>query len=644
MTTATPPRRSELDAPAKPALNGHSQPPAASPKRRKRKVWPAVAVAGVLLAGGAGGAAYYLGRSTAEAGANRATFAVARGPLVVSVAESGTIQSAQQEIIKSEIEGTTTLLTLIPEGQRVQKGDLLARLDVSQFQDEKIDREIAVQNAEANSLRAKENLAVVQNQAKADVAQADLDSKFAVQDLTKYEEGDYPKQLKEAQNKITIAEEEAQRAAEKYNGSLQLSKQDFVSGTELKADELAKNKSDLDLQLAKAELSLLQKFDHDRQVTELRSNVEQKGLALERAQRKASSDVVQAEVDLRAKDSELRRQKDKLQRTLDQISHAEIRAPRAGLVVYATSAKSGGWRGDQQPLAEGQQVRERQELIYLPTATDMLADIKIHESSLEKVRLGMPVRVSVDALPGKTYWGTVDKIAPLPDAGSMWMNPDLKLFPTQVKITGNGEEMRTGMSCRAEVIVENFDEATYVPVQSVVRVNGQPTAFVALADGKTEQRPVEVGLDNNQMVVINSGLKPGEQVLLTPPLEGTGSVTTLKAGDIPQEQKDKAQDAKDNPSGKAMTKNAPANGAAQQGGQGGQGGQQAGGGNAAMGKAFGELRTKASEDEMTKLRELGQGDDKSAAMKYGMELMKKYDIKMPAAGGSGGGRPQGGGQ
>ena len=536
----------------------------------------------MLLVGGAGGAAYYLGRTAAEAGANRATFAVAHGPLVVSVAESGTIQSAQQEIIKSEIEGTTTLLTLIPEGQRVQKGDLLARLDVSQFQDEKIDREIAVQNADANSLRAKENLAVVQNQAKADVAQADLDSKFAVQDLIKYEEGDYPKQLKEAQNKITIAEEEAQRAAEKYNGSLQLSKQDFVSGTELKADELAKNKSDLDLQLAQAELSLLQKFDHDRQVTELRSNVEQKSLALERAQRKASSDVVQAEVDLRAKDSELRRQKDKLQRTLDQISHAEIRAPRAGLVVYATSAKSGGWRGDQQPLAEGQQVRERQELIYLPTATDMLADIKIHESSLEKVRLGMPVRVTVDALPGKTYWGTVDKIAPLPDAGSMWMNPDLKLFPTQVKITGNGEEMRTGMSCRAEVIVENFDEATYVPVQSVVRVNGQPTAFVALADGKTEQRPVEVGLDNNQMVVIQSGLKPGEQVLLTPPLEGTGSVTTLKAGDIPQDQKDKVADAKDNPSGKDAAAKGPAAGAQQ-------GAQQ--GGNAAMGKAFGELRS-----------------------------------------------------
>ena len=626
MTTATPPRRIETNG--HPSANGHARPKPPIPKRRRRGgLWAAIASVVMVMAAGAGGA-YYYGRTTAEAGAGRATFAVARGPLVVSVAESGTIQSAQQEIIKSEIEGTTTLLTLIPEGQRVKEGDLLARLDVSQFQDEKIDREIAVQNADANNIRAQENLAVVNNQAVADKSQALLDKDFAEADLHKYEEGDYPKQLLEAQNKITIADEEFQRAREKYDGSLKLSKQDFISATELQADALAKNKADLDLQLATEELRLLKEYDHDRQLKELRSNVEQKTMALERAQRKAKSDVVQAEVDLRAKESELRRQKDKLQRTNDQIGRAELRAPRDGLVVYATSAKSGGWRGNQEPLAEGQQVRERQELIYLPTATDMIAEVKIHESSLDKVRLGMPVRVTVDALPGKTYWGTVEKIAPLPDAGSMWMNPDLKLFTTQVRISGNGEEMRTGMSCRAEIIVENFDEATYVPVQSVVRVNGQPTAFVAKADGGVEQRPVEVGLDNNQMVVVKSGLTPGEPVLLTPPLEHTGSVTSLKASDVPQEQKDKAAQAKENPSGKAIADTAKPEARGQ-----GAGGGAAGG---AMGKAFADLKAKASEEEMTKLSDLGKAGDRAATMKYAQELMKKYDIKMSGGGQEGG--------
>ena len=648
MTTATPPRRPELDSPPT-AVNGHAR-PAPSKAARRRKLWPAVTAVAVLLAAGTAGGIYYANQADAAASiAGRATYTVARGPLLVSVTESGTIQSAQQEIIKNEIEGTTSLLTLIPEGARVKQGDLLARLDVSQFQDEKIDREIAVQNAEANLVRAQENLAVVENQAEADKAQAKLDYEFSQQDLRKYEEGDYPKQLEEAENTITIAKEESKRAKDKYDGSLRLSQQSFISKSELEADELAMQKAGLDLQLAERTKKLLIDYDHDRQMKTLESNVDQTRLALERATRKATSDVVQAKVDLSAKESELRRQRDKLQRTNDQLARAEIRAPRDGLVVYATSAKSGGYRGDQQPLAEGQQVRERQELIYLPTATDMIAETKIHESSLEKIRLGMPVRVTIDALPGKVYWGTVEKIAPLPDANSMWMNPDLKVYSTTVKISGNGDELRTGMSCRAEIIVENLDDATYVPVQSVVRVNGQPTAFVVKPEtGEAEARPVEVGLDNNQMVVIKSGLEKGEKVLLTPPLESTGSVTTLKADDIPPEQKAKAVEAKDNPSAKSMVRPGgeadPASGG--QGGAGGGQGGAGGGTSPAMQKAYGDLRAKATEEEMTKLRELGQGGDRAAAVAYSRELMKKYGIEAPPSGGkaAGGDAPQGGGR
>jgi uncharacterized membrane protein len=52
----------------------------------------------------------------------------------------------------------------------------------------------------------------------------------------------------------------------------------------------------------------------------------------------------------------------------------------------------------------------------------------------------------------------------------------------------------------------------------VVRVNGQATAFVRTPAG-AEARPVRVGLDNNRMVRILDGLKPGERVLLAPPLD-----------------------------------------------------------------------------------------------------------------------------
>jgi len=52
------------------------------------------------------------------------TFVVKQGPLRINIVESGTIKAREQVIIKSQVEGRTTILSLIPEGTLVKKGDL----------------------------------------------------------------------------------------------------------------------------------------------------------------------------------------------------------------------------------------------------------------------------------------------------------------------------------------------------------------------------------------------------------------------------------------------------------------------------------------------------------------------------------------
>jgi FkbH-like protein len=148
--------------------------------------------------------------------------------------------------------------------------------------------------------------------------------------------------------------------------------------------------------------------------------------------------------------------------------------------LLATSAQSGGPPGRRsvQPLEEGQEVRERQELIHLPTTTAAKVEAAIPEASLDKVRPGLPVRVTVDAIPGEILLGKVAKIALLPDAQSAWLNPDLKVYSTDIHLENRNRAIRAGMSCKAEIIVEQYPEATYVPVQPVLRVNGQPTVYV----------------------------------------------------------------------------------------------------------------------------------------------------------------------
>ena len=652
MSLTTSPREGLLTEPrggTNGFANGKHRP--ARSARPQRSLFPWIVALVVLLAAG-GAVAWYLLNARAASGAGQGlTFEVASGPMVVSVTESGTIKAAEQEVLRAEVEGRTTIITLVPEGSLVKKGDLLVELDISAMEDERLEDTIEVQNAEAEFIRAREDLEVAKNQALADVAQAKLDYQFAIEDLDKYKLGEYPNLETEAKSKIEIAKEELTRAEEKHRGSQELFEQEFISRTELQADELALNKAKLELMLADQALKLLQDWEYKRQIAQLESDVEQMRLALERAERKASADVVQAEAELKARQSQLEREKDQLERVTAQIAKAKIYAPRDGLVVYATSAQGGGFRGNQEPLQEGQEVRERQELIYLPTATQMIAEIKIHESSLEKVRLDMPVRITVDALPGKSYRGKVTKIAPLPDANSMWMNPDLKVYNTVITVTGNGEELRTGMSCRAEIIVENYDETVYVPVQSIVRVSGVPTAFVVGDDGVARQREVEIGQDNNRMVVIKSGLEPGEKVLLAPPLGDTGTVETLRPEELTEEEKQQAEEAKDNPGVEPAPDGAvPMEGGAPGQGMmpGGQNGQAMQGGQnpAAEGamRAMSQLREKATPEEQAKLREFFQNQDMAGGQAYLKELGEKYGIDTSAMSGMGGGgrRPAGG--
>lgn len=496
---------------------------------RRRLAWGGAAGAVVVIVG-----TFALTRAVGSETSRGAqpTFHVRQGPLTISVVETGTIKSQEQISLKSEVEGQTTLIYLIPEGTPVKAGELLVELDASRLQDDLTQQQISVDNAEASSIRARENLAVVKNQAESDIAKAELDYLFAQEDVKQYVDGLYPKELMEAESNISLAEEELKRAAEKLNWSERLYAEKYISLTELESDRLSENRAKLNHKLAVASLELLQNYTSKRKLAELNSNVEQMEMALARVRLKAGADIVQAEASHKAAETEKRQQRLKFEKYQNQIDKTKILAPRDGLVVYATSVQTGGRRWSQEPLQEGQVVRERQELIYLPSAESMMAEVQIHESSLEKVRVGLPVRVTADALPGKMFTGKVVSIAPLPDAASAFMNPDLKVFPTRIFLDGVNSELRTGMSCRAEIIVEQHPNALYVPVQAVIRVRNEPTVYVRGTSNRFEPRPVQIGLDNNSMVQVLAGLQPGQEVLLTPPLEAKSESVELAVGDI----------------------------------------------------------------------------------------------------------------
>jgi len=150
------------------------------------------------------------------------TFVAKRGPLTISVLESGTISPQEQIILRNEVEGRTTIVSLVPDGSKVKKGDLLVELDASTLKDLIIDQDIMVKRAEAAYIGAVESLAVTENQAKSDIDVARLTLKFARQDLQQYVDGLYPKDVNELTAKIRLSEEDLKRAEDVNDWSKKL--------------------------------------------------------------------------------------------------------------------------------------------------------------------------------------------------------------------------------------------------------------------------------------------------------------------------------------------------------------------------------------------------------------------------------------
>ena len=486
---------------------------------RRRLVITLVVLAGIAVV-------WLIAHSVLTAGrqdnGDQPIYTVKRGPLTINITESGTIKNRDQVKVKNEVEGRTTILWIIPEGTRVKKDDLLVQLDDSDLRDRKTQQEATVLSAEASFIGARENLAVTESQTKSNIAEAELDLEFAKLDYEKYFEGEYHQEIQKLQNEETLAKEELNRARDKLKWSETLQAEGYITDSELQADKLAVTRNELDLQLTERKLDVFNTYSHPRNIKQLKSDVTQATEALERVKGQARADMVQAEAQFRAKESEYERQKTTLEKTIDQLAKCRITAPVSGMAVYSTTGQ-GNWRGNAEPLQDGQEVRERQELIYLPTTSSMMAEVKIHESSLKKVKVGMPVRITCDALPGRFLAGRVGKIGLLPDAQMIWLNPDLTVYTTEIYLDGDGSDIQPGMSCSAEVIVAEYDNVIYVPSQCVLRVQGDPTVYLPGPKGP-QPRKVELGLDNNRMVRIISGLEPGEQVLLAPPLSASSVV------------------------------------------------------------------------------------------------------------------------
>ncbi|RMH02567.1 MAG: HlyD family efflux transporter periplasmic adaptor subunit [Planctomycetota bacterium] len=498
--------------------------------RRRRSPLPLILVllaAGAALAWGVGPGAWF----AAEEAAIQAGAPVRRGPLDITVVQRGNLAAKNSVVLRSEIEGRTTILFLEPEGTFVEAGQVVAELDASALEDRLVAQDIAVQNAQAAYTKAVQDRTIQISQNDSDIARAEQDLEFARLERTKYLEGDWPQQLKKAEEDIILAEEELAQARQTWEWSKKLYDKGFYTRTQLDRDELTMNRSQVNVERARRAKELLEQFDDPKRRKELNAAVVEAERELERVKLQAAARLVDHDTAVRTAEARLALEKEKMEKLQRQVEAATIRAPISGMLVYGRT--EGGRMGGGEPIQEGTEVRERQEIATIPREAGMIVEASLHESVLKMVEVGQDCLIRVDALPDQTFHGKVEFVALLPDRQSWWANPNQRLFKTQISIADGSPEMRPGMSCSVEILVDRLEDVLYVPVQSIFVVGGKTVVFVVGPNGEPEPREVEVGPASEKWASIVAGVEEGERVLLSAP-PGFRAEAPNTAGDGPE--------------------------------------------------------------------------------------------------------------
>ncbi len=448
----------------------------AAPSRGTGSRWlarglAATLAAGVLIAAYFGVAGTLAGKS----GGSMLTHVVKRGEMLVTITDDGTLESAHNIDIRCEVAGGTSILWIVEDGKEVQQGELLARLDSAQIEDQVNAQKITYEKARAAKIQSEKNLAV---------------AKLAVQE---YLEGTYRQESQTLDAQITIAMENLRSAENTLLYTQRMFRKGYASPLQREAQEFAVQRAKLDLETAKTAKDVLDRFTKAKTMEDLQSQ-------LATAEAQAASDQAAFELE-----------EARLMRLETQLSKCEIKAPRAGMVVYANQSSGSRFGSSQPQIEEGVSVREQQTIFRLPDLAAMQVKAAVHESNVDQLRRGMRARIRVQ---DAEYQGTVASIANQPEPTSFF-SANVKEYATLVKIDGHQGGLRPGMTAEVEILIAHLKDVVTLPVAAVVEQRGEFFCWAKKGEN-AERRPLVLGLTNNKFIEVKDGVAEGDQVVLNP--------------------------------------------------------------------------------------------------------------------------------
>jgi len=210
-----------------------------------------------------------------------------------------------------------------------------------------------------------------------------------------------------------------------------------------------------------------------------------------------------------------------------QVSQSRIAAAHAAMQRTVLKAPFAGY------IAElngelGEYVTPSPPGIPTPPAVDLVDTsclyiaAPIDEVDAPKIRTGMPARITLDAFPGKSFKGTVRRIAPyVLEAEKQARTVDVEAVfddPLEYK------DLLPGYSADLEVVLDTHPKVLRVPTEAVL----EGKKILLLRDGVIEERRIETGLSNWKVTEVKSGVSAGEVVIVSVGREGVKTGAAAK--------------------------------------------------------------------------------------------------------------------
>ena len=470
----------------------------------------------VIVVGG-GGALLLRDRSVASNKhtiQNEVLYTVGKGTFTVTVTENGSLMAKNSEKINFQARRAGKITYLTDEGKTVEEGEVLCRFDTTDLESELQELKLSIVQTEADLNTAQTELEIQKTENTADIEKARIALSKAEKELEKYRDGDAPKERRNLEIAIKDTETNFSRATKKYEDSLMLLEQEYITPAQVEQDEIDFERAKIQLESAERDLELFDKYTFPMAMTDKETAVKDAQRGRDNAELRAQSRLRQKEVSVESKDQRLKTFQKKLKELEEELEKFTIVSPSPGIVIYGDPSEP--WYRDRIQL--GNQVWRGFTLFTIPDLRVMQVQVHIHEADINKIKENQIATVTMDTYPGLVLSGQVTKVAAIAGEPGRRSNEEVKKFTVDITLDSAEDiTLKPGISAKAEVFIEEKKDVVSVPLQCVFIEAGMHYCYTAGDGDQPVAVAVKPGLSNDSHIEIVEGLAEGAQVLLYNP-------------------------------------------------------------------------------------------------------------------------------